>query len=668
MKNEFKHLFSPLKVGAIYLKNRIVAAPITKYVYEQAPAESLEIIASKARGGAGLIILGSVSVNDAESIIVEGFSSSLYGPKKSKYQEVLSIIHQYGAKASVELHHCGYFAGLKNPNIAPVGPTTQAIGFEEFQGHATIEIPDKGEEKHPWISKMAVGMDEARMQQVIDDYVKSALEAKKMGFDMIMLHFAHGWLPAQFMSPFFNHRTDEYGGCFENRIRFPMMIVDAVRKAVGPDYPIDMRIAAKEYVEGGLEPEEVIEFVKRIEDKIDMIHVSSGLDKLLGPTSYIESPSIHPHQVNLEFAKMMKAAVNIPVVTVGGITMPDEAEKILADGSADFVAIGRGLCADPEWPNKAREGRVGDICPCIRCVSCYTVATGGPTQGCAVNPRYERELRLRVEEGPARFKKKVVVIGGGTAGIRAAMKAAERGHEVTLFEKSNRLGGLLNVSLGDPMKVDMNNYLNYLVYQAEHTPNIHVQLNTEATPQMVAAMEPDEIVVAVGSEPVKPRIEGVDRDHVMNILEAHEHLNEDWDDTVIIGAGPSGIELAITLAEKGTKVTVVEMTDNVAQNGNRLYHAAAEIRLKEFADKIQVLTNTRCEAIDAHSVRVVMEDGSTGEISASKVVYCVGMKAKKALAESFYGLVYDVKMIGDCMGARRINEASHEGYFAGFRM
>lgn len=665
---EYKHLFTPIKIGSVYLKNRIVAAPITKYVYEQAPAESLEIIASKARGGAGLVILGSVPVNDQESVIVEGFSSSLYGPRKSKYQEELSIIHQYGAKASVELHHCGYFAGLMSPGLSPIGPTTQPIDMDGFGGYAGIMPQRKGEPQRPPMVKMAVGMDEARMEMVISDYVRSALTAKEMGFDMIMLHFAHGWLPAQFMSPFFNHRTDKYGGSFENRIRFPMMIVDAVRRAVGPDYPIDMRIAACEYVKGGLEPEEVIEFVKRIEDKIDMIHVSSGLDKLLEQTSYIESPSIHPHQINVKFARQMKQVVKIPVVTVGAITMPDEAEKILAEESADLIALGRGLCADPEWPNKAREGRAYDICPCIRCVSCYTVATGGPTQGCAVNPRYERELRLHTEERPALRAKNVVVVGGGPAGIRAAMKAAERGHQVTLLEKSSRLGGLLNVSVEDPLKLDMHNYMGYLVYQALNTANIKVCLGCEATPEMVRAMEPDELVVAVGSEPVKPAIPGIDQDHVMNILEAHEHIKDRGEDTVIIGGGPSGIELALSLAERGAKVTVVEMTDEIAENGNSLYHAAAMVRLRAFSSLITVRTKTRCDEITADGVAVTLEDQSHAVIPARQVVYCVGMRAKKALAESFYGLIYDVKMIGDCMGARRINEASHEGYFAGFRM
>lgn len=655
---KYTHLFQPLKVGSIYLRNRIVAAPVTKYAYEQAPAESLEIIAAKARGGAGLVILGSVAVNDAESVILEGFSSSLYGPKKAKYVEELSIIHQYGAKASVELHHCGMFAGIFNPNTVLVGPNTTTVGLGDFQGY-------KGIHRNPPAVQFPVeGMDEIRMEQVCQDYARSAVEAKKMGFDMVMLHFAHGWLPAQFMSPFFNHRTDKYGGSFENRIRFPMMIVDRVREAVGPDYPIDIRIAAKEYVEGGLEPEEVVEFIRRVEDKIDMVHVSSGLDKLLGPTSYIESPSIHPHQINVKFSQMMKAAVKIPVVTVGGITMPDEADQILAEGKADAIALGRGLIADPEWPNKARMGREMDICPCIRCVSCYTVATEGPTQGCAVNPRYERELRLRTEDRPAERVKHVVVIGGGPAGMRAAMEASRRGHRVTLLEKDSTLGGLLRISHGDPIKTDMHNYLNYLVHQVSNS-RIDVRLNCEATPEMVRRMEPDEMIVAVGSEPVKPRIPGVDLPHVVDICTAHEKLGCGWKHVVIIGGGPSGCELALTLADRGCHVTLVEMTAELASAGNLLYQAAMDIRIKEAGTHIDCLMESACIEILEDRVLVRCKSGEVRSVEADGVVYCVGMRGRKALAESFYGMVYDVKMIGDCMGARRINEASHEGYFAG---
>ena len=391
---EYKALFRPLKVGNIVLRNRIVAAPITKYGLLPSMADELETIAAKARGGAGMVIVGSVAVEDQESLIYHE-ASSLNGSRKGIYNEEISLIHQYGAKAEVQLLHCGMFADMRHREGNPVGPYTfvrDEIPFQGYEGVENNQIMD---------GRTVIGMDEAKMKQVCDQYANMAIEAKCMGFDAVMLHFAHGWLPAQFLSPFFNKRTDEYGGSFENRIRFPQMIVNEVRKAVGPGYTLDMRIGAKEYVEGGLEPDEVIEFIRRIEDKIDMVHISSGLDKFVGPTSYIETPSILPHGINVEFARRAKEVLHIPVCTVGGIMMPQEAEEILEKGWADMVALGRGLIADPDWPRKAGCGCTEDITPCIRCVSCYGVATEGRSQGCAVNPRYTRQLRLKTEEtGP----------------------------------------------------------------------------------------------------------------------------------------------------------------------------------------------------------------------------------------------------------------------------
>ena len=664
LNTRYEILFTPIRVGNTILKNRIIAAPITSYALEPSPADKVESIAAKARGGAGLVIIGSIGVNDTDSLIYFE-SSSLWGSEKKIFEEEISMIHQYGAKASAELFHAGQFADCRRTHATPIGPCTMERSFSEVNGYERIE-PDVIDETH------VRGMDKADMERVCAEFAASAVEARRMGFDMVMLHLGHGWLPAQFMSPFFNHRTDEYGGSFENRIRFPKEIIQAVRKAVGPAYPIDIRIGAEEYVEGGLTPEEVAQFIYEVQDLINMAHISSGLDKLVHATSYIEAPSLHPHQLNVPFAQIVKQKVTkIPVAVVGSITTPDEAEQILEEGSADLVALGRPFVADPDWAVKARDNRPEEIRTCIRCVSCYGVATGGCSQGCAVNPRYERELRLQTEEAILQRKqktdakaagKKIAVIGGGPAGMSAAIAAAERGHEVILFEKSDKLGGLLNISETDPHKLDMRNFRNYLITMTNKLP-IDVRLSCEATPELLKELDPDEIICALGSYPRGLRLEGADLPHVKNIVEAHsiplgEHV-------VIIGGGPSGCELALSLADEGKEVTILEMMDKLAAAGNLLYRGALSEQLKK-RPQIHVGLGVRTQKITEDAVCYLDRDGKECCAKADNVVLCVGLTPRFEEAAAFSELMYDVRIVGDCAAPRRINEAVHEGYFAGY--
>jgi 2,4-dienoyl-CoA reductase-like NADH-dependent reductase (Old Yellow Enzyme family)/thioredoxin reductase len=583
-------------------------------------------------------------VDNDRSCIARGWPG-LFEPFMESYLDQVNVIHQYGAKVSLELFHAGQWADVTGTGKNPLGPVDM-IRNEGFE--CTVTKVD--------------AMTEEDMKTVADNFATTAARAQRFGIDMCMIHFAHGWLGAQFLSPKFNKRTDKYGGSFENRIRFPMMIVDAVRKAVGPDYPLDMRISGDERCEDGIDPKEVVRFVKLIEDKIDMIHVSSGIDKYLDLTTYVEAIELYPHRLNVHLAEAMKKEVKIPVVTVGSITMPDEAERILAEGKADGIAMARALLADPEWPNKAYKGQDKDIVPCLRCNSCYHVATEHFTHGCSVNPVFCREERVKMDLLTGKSKKNIVIVGGGPAGMKAAITGIEHGHQVTLFEKAGELGGLINISELDERKIDLRNYRRYLVSKVTNS-GVRVLLNTEATPETVKALNPDVVIVAVGSVPDAPPVKGVDLPNVIQAVDAYRIIPQLGRKVVIIGGGEVGCELGLTLAETGRDVQIIEMADQLVPLGNRFYKNSFQILLSK-QKNLSWKTETVCTEINEKGVKAKYKDGKEIFYNADTVIIATGMKPLIELAESFHGIVYDVKMIGDCVKPRQVSDATYEGFFA----
>lgn len=622
---KYKELFSPIKINGMISKNRIVAAPVN------------ETFEEKALGGAGIVIAGHA--------IVEYGKSSYASPKEedifTKYQveetnQRIRKIHQAGAKAAIELFHAGRYARAEGYAMGP-NDEIREDGF-----------PIKA-------------MDKEMMAHTLKCYGDTAKNAMDLGFDMIFMHFGHGWLPAEFLSPLFNKRTDEYGGSLENRMRFPLEILKTVRNAVGKNYPIDMRISAYEWVEGSIEFEDVKTFIKQAQEYIDTVQISAGLDINHEGNVHMATTNFEEHMPNVKWAQEVKKEVRIPVSVVGAVLSPKEANDLIKDGKVDMVAFGRAFIADAYWPKKVLEDREEDIVPCLRCLSCYHIATERRNVGCSVNPRYTNESFIPKEVPKADKKKKVVIIGGGPAGITAAVTSAKRGHQVILFEEEKELGGQLKTIAKEYYKEDIKRFLTYLNTQAAKA-DIELRLGTKATKENIRDLTPDTVIIAVGARELFPPVKGIDQDFVMQGTQAINHPERMGNNIVIIGGGTIGAEIALEEALIHHKnVTIIEMGKELAPQGNMLYKIALRQKM-EMAETLSVRLESTCQEIKKDAVILRDKDGNETEIKADTVIVCTGLRAKTDVAEQFYGITPDVVMIGDCVKPRKIMEAVFEGH------
>lgn len=639
MKMDYPHLFQPLVVGKHIFRNRIFGGPH----YGGVPLPGMnrhfmhvETLAEEARGGAAKVTIGDTMVDPVHGVqpwedwTVDRVRSMYFG-------ECAAAIRQYGAKAFIQLSHPGAYALVPQP----IGPM----------------------ELHFRDGTHVKAMDEALMQHVIDCYIESAVNAKTVGFDGIMIHGAHGWLLTQFLSPLTNQRTDEYGGTPENRGRFPARLIREVRKAVGPDFLIEYRISGSEYLEGGLTPELTGAFLESVQDDLSLVNISGGLET--NPNMPYKPRSVlslyQKRGYFVEDAARIKQRLRIPVSVVGSINTPEQAEEILASGKADAVMMTRGLIADPGFPEKARNNRGGDIANCVRCYNCLGESETRKTFACTVNPTFPRTYRTMYEYAEKPRSRNVLVIGGGCGGLKAAATAAERGHRVTLAERSGSLGGILRFTDHDQLKEELRAHKNYLIRQVEQS-GVKVLLNTEITAENAAAFAPDAIIVATGSEKVIPPIPGIELPHVRHVLELHEGAGP-GKRVVIIGGGLSGVETAVDLARRGHRVTVLEALKGFARDTNRMNAMGLRDACDELTDVADFVDEAHVTAITAGQVEYE-KGGQTVRLPADTVVYCTGMKARSQLYLELANAAPYVQPVGDCISPRRTMEAIREGYFA----
>jgi 2,4-dienoyl-CoA reductase-like NADH-dependent reductase (Old Yellow Enzyme family)/thioredoxin reductase len=631
-------------IGKVRIRNRIISSPMERNYASRdgsVTQKYIDNLAAKAKGGVGLILVESTYVDPRGKGRV--YQLGCYDDKLIPGLKLLTeAVHKHGAKIGLELHFGG-----RQTNSDVTG----------FQPMAPSSVPC-------WVSGGDIPreMTVTEIKEMVKKFAEAAERSKRAGFDLVEIHGGHGYLVAQFLSGYSNKRTDEYGGTFEKRMRFPLEIVKAVRDAVGEDFPIAYRLSGDEYIDQGVTLEETVPFAKKLEEVgVNLIDVSAGLYE----TTYIISqPMDVPLGCNVPLAEEIKRAVNIPVTVVGRINDPAFAENILNEGQADFVSFARALHADPDFPQKAREGRLDDICMCIACMQgCIDILGTAMPIFCAINPLVGRERELEIKK--AVKSKKVMVIGGGPGGMEAARVAALRGHEVSLYEREKELGGQLRWASKALFKSEFEQVTRYLSNQLKKA-GVKVNLGQEVDKDLVYKIKPDVVVVATGARPYKPVTPGAEKKHVVTYLDILGGNVTPGKKVAVIGGKLIGCEVAEYISQKGGEVVLLEATGAFCQDAGMKVRWLLMERV-EGDSKIERRLKTNVEEIKDTSV-VVQKEGEREEIEGvDMVVVALGAIANNELGDklNFESNIAEIYTVGDCVIPRKMTEAIYEGSLVG---
>ncbi len=648
--SRYAHVFRPLTVRGVTLKNRLQYAPTV--VLKCAPngdmtQEMLEFMKWQAGTGVAYVTVGDTPVtheNDSAWLCEMNVTSDddIHGMNL-----LVGAARDNGAEISVELAHAG-----RGSRQTPGGPPVLAVSASRPLDPARANLKE---------------MDRADMDYMKGRYVDCAVRCRNAGFRMVMVHCAHNNLLAQFLSPASNARTDAYGGSPENRRKWPLEVLKAVREAVGNDMVVEIRVSAQEDTADGLGFEESLAFMEAAQDFVDIIHISRGNIFDLAAGAFTIPTYFSGRQLNVAFAAEAKKRLKVPVAVVGNITTLDEAEEILASGKADIVAMAKSFMADGELVSKTLAGRAGDVRPCTRCDLCGNANTWGTSMRCAVNPRMGTPGELTPL--PPGKRKKVMVIGGGPAGMMAAQTLTALGHGVSLYEKSGSLGGLLKDGTAPAFKEYLRNYLAWDVRMTEKC-GATIRLNERVTMETVEAENPDAVIVATGSKPLIPVIPGIGGPTVKAVADVESRREETGRRVVVCGGGLSGLECALMLAMEGKEVTVLDMISEGDFCAGMPIFNRADLFSRMRRHGVRLIGERRILSVDDTGVGTEGPGGTKHRYDADTVVSAFGVEPENGLALGLlarYGPA--VFTVGDCVAkGRTVFHANQDAYRAALRI
>ncbi len=644
MERKYPNLCRPITIGGVTFRNRMFSAPMggTDITNDGCIGpKSTAFYELRGKGGAGAVTVSECMVHPEtdgshayhlDTGILNSLAAATY---------TADAIRRHGAIPSMEHSHSGMYAGTymtdksRQKSMNQWGPsdTTRSDGVE------------------------VKALTKSKMEEIAAAYGNVAGLAKRAGFEMIMIHGGHGWLLNQFFSPYFNQRTDEYGGSLENRCRFAIDVLKSVRQAVGPKFPIEFRMSGSELFDDGYDLEEGIRIAQQIEPYIDLLHVSAGTyQRGFGDTH----PSMFKeHGCNVYLAAEIKKHISIPVATIGGLNSPKQMEEIIAEGKADVVYMARALLADPFLPRKVSENREEEIVKCLRCFTCMAERAATSTRRCTVNPLIGREME-GLEILPAPVKKKVLVAGGGPGGLYAAYTAARRGHKVILCEKEGELGGILKSEQALPFKHEMYELEGTYAQMAKQA-GVEIRLNTEVTKEYVEKEQAEALIIAVGSSPLIPPIPGLDGENVVIVNDYYRKKDQIREQVVILGGGLAGCECAVHLGMEGKNVHLVEMRDTLAPDANVRHRP---LLLKEVEKYATVHTN--CKGLEVTANGVLCEHKQDGKqfVPGTSVICALGQQSRTETVEELRDAAPYTAVIGDAAKVSTITNAVYWGYHA----